>query len=305
MTVDEAIQYTEQKIADEGYQCPYDYPQLLTWLKEWKQQQIQISKVAEEETFFNTPLITRTGFDKLDAATGGYYPTLITVGGKAKSGRTSFCYQLADQILSTNSDVYIVYVSYKEAPDELFPKTIARLTKLAQLQGKSKEQPMTQDMVMLGELTKTATQLLYTLKDQTNNLSCYKGNRKKDHINEVLRKVHWHQAETRCFKSHISKFVVIIDSLQAIPATQPNLNSKEDMEQKIAAIHDFIRSTHSLVIAVTDNHSVPVSWRLEEHERTPKLRWINITCNNNPHGECFSVPMQYYPVYGLFREIDD
>ena len=65
-----------------------------------------------------------TGFPNLDKEMTGFLPGIYIVGGLAALGKTSFCWQLLNQIAFFGE--HCIYISYEMSIGELFSKSVAR-----------------------------------------------------------------------------------------------------------------------------------------------------------------------------------
>ena len=84
----------------------------------------EIQKLKENAT-------RKTGFSNLDAETGGVYPGLYAVGGISSVGKTTFIYQMADQMAAAGQ--HVLFFSMEQSRLEMVSKSIARTTAQADI----------------------------------------------------------------------------------------------------------------------------------------------------------------------------
>ena len=82
--------------------------------------------MAGEIERFKQGATRRTGFNNLDAQTGGVYPGLYVLGAISSLGKTTFIHQMADQMAARGEDV--LYFSLEQSRLELVSKSLSRLT---------------------------------------------------------------------------------------------------------------------------------------------------------------------------------
>lgn len=82
--------------------------------------------MAGEIERFKQGATRRTGFNNLDAQTGGVYPGLYVLGAISSLGKTTFIHQMADQMAARGEDV--LYFSLEQSRLEMVSKSISRLT---------------------------------------------------------------------------------------------------------------------------------------------------------------------------------
>ena len=68
----------------------------------------------------------KTGFSNLDEEAGGVYPGLYAVGGISSVGKTTFIYQMADQMAEAGQ--HVLFFSMEQSRLEMVSKSIARTT---------------------------------------------------------------------------------------------------------------------------------------------------------------------------------
>lgn len=84
----------------------------------------EIEKLKENAT-------RKTGFSNLDAETGGVYSGLYAVGGISSVGKTTFIYQMADQMAAAGQ--HVLFFSMEQSRLEMVSKSIARTTAQADI----------------------------------------------------------------------------------------------------------------------------------------------------------------------------
>lgn len=74
----------------------------------------------------------RTGFKYLDDLLNGLQTSLYVLGGAPSVGKTSFCKQLADQVVVENQ-VPVVLITYEQSKFELILKSLSRMSRIDNL----------------------------------------------------------------------------------------------------------------------------------------------------------------------------
>lgn len=84
------------------------------------------NSMPQEVADFKAGANIKTGFSRLDAATGGIYPGLYAVGAISSLGKTTLMHQMADQMAAAGA--HVLFFSLEMSRLELASKSLARIT---------------------------------------------------------------------------------------------------------------------------------------------------------------------------------
>ena len=270
----------------------------------------------------------KTGFENIDEEAGAFLPGVYIVGGLAALGKTSFCWQLLEQVSRAGENG--IYASYEMSAGELYSKRIAR-EMYKEEKNKEEEKALT-----------------------TTQISRSKFYEHREKFEEVLKKLKlekislrvWELEDTAIEKlfERIEKFieikgkppVVVIDYLQILVGSVENV--KTAIDDILRRLKNFQRATNTTFIVISSlnraNYSTEISfesfkesggieysadvvWGLQlkiegqrTHEAIEKAkkeipRQIQLKCLKNRNGKNYDVGFLYYPQVDFFESMDD
>lgn len=279
----------------------------------------------------------KTGFKNLDEQSGGLYSGLYVVAAISSLGKTTFCYQMADQLAQAGEDV--IFFSMEQSRLELVSKSLARRTAQEDITSAVDSLSIRRGYLP-ASVQRAAKNYQKTIKDR---LSIVEGNFNCNisFIGDYLR-TYIKRTETRP--------VVFIDYLQIL---QPETNSngktqttKEIIDTTITELKRISREQGLTIFAISSvnrgNYLAPIDfeslkesggieytadviWGLQlqvlNHdifnkatkikEKREKIkaakaetpRKIELVCLKNRYGiSSYSCYFDYFPKYDLFKE---
>ena len=284
--------------------------------------------------------IRKTGFSNLDAETGGIYPGLYAVGGISSVGKTTFIYQMADQMAAAGQ--HVLFFSMEQSRLEMVSKSIARTTAQADINtavSSIKIRTGTLPPVVLDAADRYSQTVGGRLSVIEGNFNCT-----VSFIGEYTRKY---------IENNGVKPVVIVDYLQVLrPEKDPETgrkptDTKQVVDYNITQLKRMSRALDIPVFVISSlnrsNYLTPVDfesfkesggieytadvvWGLQldimndpifdkekcvkekrEKVRDAKAampREIELVCLKNRYGRSYNVHFRYYPQYDLFRACD-
>ena len=262
-----------------------------------------------------------TGFDNLDAAQI-FLPGVYIVGAKPGAGKTTFCWQLLNQLADRGE--FCVFASYEMSRFELATKTLARelYKKYPDL---SKRLNLTSANVRRGAGKGTAEILeMATAFEQTlTNL----------HVAELTNmgavELCKHAAELS--KAVGAVPVLCIDYAQIMPSKDAKTTAKEKIDAAMLTFKNFQRDTGATVIIISAfnrangkdaefssfresssiEYSADVLWALQrrdddddddaDNSKIPEPRPMTLKCLKNRFGAPYSVQFDYYAAHDYFE----
>lgn len=290
----------------------------------------EIEKLKENAT-------RKTGFANLDAETGGVYPGLYAVGGISSVGKTTFIYQMADQMAAAGQ--HVLFFSMEQSRLEMVSKSIARTTAQADI-----NTAVSSIAIRTGTLTPVVLDAADRYSQTVGGrLSVIEGNFNctVSFIGEYTRKY---------IENNGVKPVIIVDYLQVLrPEKDPETgrkptDTKQVVDYNVTQLKRMSRALDIPVFVISSlnrsNYLTPVDfesfkesggieytadvvWGLQldimndpifdkekgvkekrEKVRDAKAampREIELVCLKNRYGRSYNVHFRYYPQYDLFR----
>ena len=282
----------------------------------------------------------KTGFSNLDAEAGGVYPGLYAVGGISSVGKTTFIYQMADQMAEAGQ--HVLFFSMEQSRLEMVSKSIARTTAQA-----DRNAAVSSIAIRTGTLTQEVLDAVLDAADEYSQtvggrLSVIEGNFNctVSFIGEYTRKY---------IEKNGDKPVVIVDYLQVLrPEKDPetgrkSTDTKQIVDYNVTQLKRMSRALDIPVFVISSlnrsNYLTPVDfesfkesggieytadvvWGLQldvmndpifdkekgvkekrEKVREAKAaipREIELVCLKNRYGRSYNVHFHYYPQYDLF-----
>lgn len=266
-----------------------------------------------------------TGFSFLDSEQK-FLPGLYVIGGIPAVGKTTFTWQMLEQIASKGETC--IFCSYEMSKVEIFAKSISRslfkdfateLTAANILAGKFGK--FLKDETLTGE----PSIVVENFVNSDDDLRVLETNKKIDELLEQLKKI--------C-ESCKRPPIIAIDYLQIIPSAKDTI--KMAVDDTIRRIKDFQRETNSTFIVISSfnrqnykatvefesfkesggiEYSADVVWGLQFYREDDKVltaveleqmkkdipRKINLKCLKNRYGGNYDCYFKYYPAADYFE----
>lgn len=209
----------------------------------------------------------RTGFSFFDDEErnfyGGLHEGLYVIGAVSSLGKTTFCYQLAEQISEHGTPV--IFFSLEQSKEELLAKGIARRTfeiggrayaKEVQniLNGKRYKSYSEREREIIAEaISETAK--------SDEKLMIVEGTQRGDRIgleaiSDLVREAQRYYGQAP---------VVFLDYLQILPSSNPYFTDKQNNDFAVTKLKEISRIYHTAVIVISsfnrDSYNEPVSMR--------------------------------------------
>lgn len=278
----------------------------------------------------------KTGFSNLDAEAGGVYPGLYAVGGISSVGKTTFIYQMADQMAEAGQ--HVLFFSMEQSRLEMVSKSIARTTAQTDI-----NTAVSSIAIRTGTFTPAALDAADEYSQTVGGrLSVIEGNFNctVSFIGEYTRKY---------IEKNGDKPVVIVDYLQVLrPEKDPetgrkSTDTKQIVDYNVTQLKRMSRALDIPVFVISSlnrsNYLTPVDfesfkesggieytadvvWGLQLNvmndpifdkekgvkEKREKVREakaaipreIELVCLKNRYGRSYNVHFRYYPQYDLF-----
>lgn len=290
----------------------------------------EIQKLKENAT-------RKTGFYNLDLETGGVYPGLYAVGGISSVGKTTFIYQMADQMAEAGQ--HVLFFGMEQSRLEMVSKSIARTTAQTDI-----NTAVSSIAIRTGTLTPVVLDAADRYSQTVGGrLSVIEGNFNctVSFIGEYTRKY---------IENNGVKPVIIVDYLQVLrPEKDPETgrkptDTKQVVDYNVTQLKRMSRALDLPIFVISSlnrsNYLTPVDfeafkesggieytadvvWGLQldvmndpifdkekgvkekrEKVRDAKAaipREIELVCLKNRYGRSYNVHFRYYPQYDLFR----
>ena len=200
----------------------------------------------------NTPCIP-TGFKKFDTALdGGFYPSLILVGGLSSLGKTSIVLQICDQVAASGTDV--LYFSLEMAEAELISKSVSRHTlleaKAKKLDiGNAKTARQITDGKRYINYSRTERELINAAiaayGEYAGHIRIIRSGLGRTGIAEIRNAVERHIEATG------RKPLVIVDYLQIIRPDSDRMTDKQAADAAVTGLKNLSADTSTAIIAIS------------------------------------------------------
>lgn len=265
-----------------------------------------------------------TGFENLDSAQI-FLPGLYIVGAKPGAGKTTWCWQLLNQLADRGE--FCVYASYEMSRFELATKTLARklyqkypnlserlnLTSTNIRRGAGKGQP--EILEMANAFEQTLTNLHVAELTNTGAAELCK------HVFELSKAV-------------CAPPVLCLDYLQILPNKDAKATTKDKIDAAMLAFKNFQRDTGATVLIISAfnrangndakfssfressaiEYSADVCWALQRRDgdddddddsKVPEPRPMTLKCLKNRFGAPYSVQFDYYAAHDYFEPCEE
>ena len=271
----------------------------------------------------------KTGFENLDAEMGAFIPGVYVVGGLAALGKTTFCWQLLEQVARQGENC--IYCSYEMSAGELYSKRVARAVYLLE-KGVEIEKALTATQIGRSKFynhKENFEEVLKNLREEKISLRVWE---LEDTDIENL----FERLKIFC-KLKEKPPVVVIDYLQILAGNTENV--KVAIDEVLRKLKNFQRETNTTFVVISSlnraNYSTEISfesfkesggieysadvvWGLqlyiadgkrnfESIEKAKKEipRQVQLKCLKNRYGKNFDVGFFYYPNVDYFKEMEE
>lgn len=264
----------------------------------------------------------KTGFDNIDQHQI-FSPGLYVLGGLPALGKTSFAWQLLEQ-LARNGEKCI-YCSYEMSEFELFSKSVAR--EAFKIDSST---IFTSAEIRRGNAQNMLNSILYTFQNLNLDL----------HVMELQD----HNVDSLLFE--LKKFcidkapVIVLDYLQIVPSNLKDSSAKQAIDDIVRKLKNFQRDTNTTFIVISSfnrqnysqqvafesfkesgniEYSADVVWGLQlyvtnnlrdtsisknreiiEHAKNANPRQIQLKCLKNRQGTNYDCFFNYFPANDTF-----
>ena len=194
-----------------------------------------------------------TGFINLDRELGGLYPGLYVVGGISSVGKTTFVYQLADQLAEKGD--HIIYFSLEQSKLELITKSLSRLT-MQQSKQRNKLDAVSGVSIRSGNDSENVRRAIETYRETAQRVNVIEGN-----FNTTAESI----------RDYVEKYindngvrpVVIIDYLQILQG-DPRLGDKQRVDSTVTELKRITRDCDITLIVISSlnrgNYLTPIDF---------------------------------------------
>lgn len=275
----------------------------------------------------------KTGFENIDEAQI-FLPGLYVLGGLPGSGKTTFAWQLLNQLADRGE--FCIYCSYEMSHFELLSKSMAREL-YKRNASESERLNLSSANIRRGALRgsdELMSQAAIFAKSNVNLKVAELSNMTAAELTEELRAI---------LRGNLNSPVVCIDYLQIMPSSRSNksASAKEKVDDVMLRLKDFQRETNSTVIVISsfnrDNYfkeasfssfkesgaieySADVIWGLENHGvdaegnlnrdemikmSREKVREIKLSCLKNRNGGAYECEFRYYATHDYFEPLKE
>jgi replicative DNA helicase len=221
----------------------------------------------------------QTGFPVLDAKLGSLYPGLILLGAITALGKTTFVLQLCDQLAERGD--HVLYFSMEMSRLEMYTKSIAR-----EMARESLSTARSAIQIRRGPDDLPTLRAMDQLK--TRGIL--------DHISVIQCDF---SASVEYIREYVQEYiqknnvvpVVVIDYLQAIPASDPRATDKQSMDHIVRELKKMQRAYSLVVLAISSlnraNYLTPVDYESFKEsgdlEFTADMLWgLQLRCLKDP-----------------------
>ena len=271
----------------------------------------------------------KTGFENMDLEMGAFLPGVYIVGGLAALGKTTFCWQLLEQVARQGENC--IYCSYEMSAGELYSKRVARAVYLFENSSEI-EKALTAAQIGRSKFynhKENFEKVLNDLKEEKISLRVWElADTDIENLFERLKMF--------C-KLKKKPPVVVIDYLQILAGNVENV--KTAIDDILRRMKNFQRETNTTFIVISSlnranynteisfesfkesggiEYSADVVWGLqlyfedgkrnfESVEKAKKEipRQIQLKCLKNRYGKNFDVGFFYYPNVDYFKEMEE
>lgn len=277
------------------------------------------SKVREMREYASR----KTGFANLDAEQL-FIPGLYVLGGLPALGKTTFAWQLLEQMARQGEKC--LYCSYEMSEFELYTKSVAR-----ELFRRDKNTCLTSAKVRRGDETRILTEILTEFGELEIDFTVLE--MKEQNIDELVYELRKYCVEKAP--------VIVLDYLQIVPAKKSELSAKQGIDEIVRKLKNFQLETGATFIVISSfnrqnygqqvafesfkesgniEYSADVVWGLQLYAtrelkegatnqnreiiskaKESNPRQVELKCLKNRQGKNYSCYFEYYPAVDTFE----
>ena len=269
----------------------------------------------------------KTGFTNIDSEQI-FTPGLYVLGGLPALGKTTFAWQLLEQMARQGEKC--IYCSYEMSEFELYTKSVAR-----ELFHRDKSTSLTSAGIRRGDKNQKLTEILADFEEMELDLTVIE--MQEQNIDELIFKLR---------KYCVDKApVIVLDYLQIVPVRKKEVSAKQGIDEIVRKLKNFQRETSATFIVISSfnrqnygqqvafesfkesgniEYSADVVWGLQLYavrelkegvssqnreviskakESTP--RQVELKCLKNRQGKNYSCFFKYYPSVDTFESCDE
>ena len=265
----------------------------------------------------------KTGFENIDAEQI-FTPGLYVLGGLPALGKTTFAWQLLEQMAWQGEKC--VYCSYEMSEFELYTKSVTR-----ELFNRDKKTGLTSAGIRRGDETRTLTEILAEFGETVIDLTVVE--MQEQDIDDLIFELRKYCVEKAP--------VIVLDYLQIVPVRKKEVSAKQGIDEIVRKLKNFQRETGATFIVISSfnrqnygqqvafesfkesgniEYSADVVWGLQLYatrelkegvtnqnreiiakakEATP--RQVELKCLKNRQGRNYSCFFKYYPAVDTFE----
>lgn len=269
----------------------------------------------------------KTGFNNLDDKQI-FSPGLYVIGGLPALGKTSFAWQLLEQLASRGEKC--VYCSYEMSEFELFSKSLARA-----VFNQDKNTGLTSAGIRRGDSSPALHNIVSKFK--SSNLDLHVLELQEHDIDDLIFKL-------RPFCKDKAP-IFVLDYLQIVPGKDSNISPKQAIDEIVRKLKNFQRQTNSTFIVVSSfnrlnyaqrvsfesfkesgniEYSADVVWGLQlyctnklldgavsknrdiiDNAKKANPRQVQLCCLKNRQGINYDIFFKYFPANDCFVPCDE
>ena len=269
----------------------------------------------------------KTGFVNLDE-NQIFSPGLYVIGGLPALGKTSFAWQLLEQLALRGESC--VYCSYEMSEFELFSKSLARAVFF-----QDKNTGLTSAGIRRGDTSPTLQNIVSNFKSA--NLDLHVLELQENDIDDLIFKL-------RPFCKDKAP-IFVLDYLQIVPLKDSNISPKQAIDEIVRKLKNFQRQTNSTFIVVSSfnrlnysqkvsfesfkesgniEYSADVVWGLQlyctnklldgavsknrdiiDNAKKANPRHVQLCCLKNRQGINYDIFFKYFPANDCFVPCDE
>lgn len=279
----------------------------------------------------------KTGYENIDAVTGGLYPGLYVIGAQSSLGKTTFIHQMADQLAAAGD--HVLFFSLEQSLFELTTKSLSRESFKNNI--KSESGAVSAIELRAGAKTERVKEGYRSYMKYAKNVII-----KECNFDENIESIE--QTVKDYIKDTGITPVVIIDYLQIIPALDPRMSDKEKTDQHMKRLKILQRNNNLVLFVISAlnranylaqisfesfkesggiEYTADVIWGMQysiistdptfksdaqgkisekrrkiQEAKTASPRKIELVCLKNRYGRDYSAYFLYYPKFDYFTQ---
>ena len=277
------------------------------------------SKVKEMREYASR----KTGFTNVDAEQI-FTPGLYVLGGLPALGKTTFAWQLLEQLARQGEKC--VYCSYEMSEFELYTKSAIR-----ELFNRDRNTNLTSAGIRRGDETRTLKEILVEFGEVGIDLTVLE--MQEQNIDELVFELRKYCVEKAP--------VIVLDYLQIVPAKKSEISAKQGIDEIVRKLKNFQRETGATFIVISSfnrqnygqqvafesfkesgniEYSADVVWGLQLYAtrelkegvtnqnreiiskaKESNPRQVELKCLKNRQGKNYSCYFKYYPAVDTFE----